>query len=616
MTHTATKPDNAKTATSKGGSKAINQLLTNSAAIPLFIPQTFINSLRDVGYNSTTSALCEHVDNAIQAGADEIRIYFNQTGKRGAHEIDTLVYDNGKGMAPSVLQICMSFGGSMSYNERSGIGRFGVGMKTSALSMSPVLDVYSWVEPEAVYSMSMDVNEIASMQKHSLSLPEPKFVTKIPDEISEIMSSKMVYPKSNQDLLASSKNRVADNFGKSGTIVYMPNCDRLSYKTSRSLVEHATSEMSRVYREFMNQDLKIFINNRLLKPSDPTYWMKGARHAEQEVLADCDEKYSKLVNSWEIQIPLNEDSKETAPVSVRLYKLPYESWKPLGKQKLKKIDLYDNHLLTIMRNEREVFAGVRSDIFKFHGEKLWSRVRIDFSGELDEAFGVAMNKQGIRPMAYVGKHIQREIESDLTRLKNDYTKWVAKDKADNPDPGKLSDAERRAQNAEGHQPKSFPNPKVETQAEIDEIDANIRGMAIKLKRAAETDEEAFLRIKNSKYIMDFIHDGYHPFYDIEAKLGKVILTINKAHPFYTDLYQPLSDLVAQAINKEEQEDEIDETSAEQQKNMLATLQMMFFSLGRTQTILQGSDPEGSKEKLFKQLHIEWSKALETQLQTK
>jgi hypothetical protein len=81
--------------------------------------------LRDVGYNSTTSALCEHVDNAIQWGASEIRVYFRQTGKPGAYKTDVLVLDNGIGMAPNIVRFATSFGGSMVYDNRSGIGRYG-----------------------------------------------------------------------------------------------------------------------------------------------------------------------------------------------------------------------------------------------------------------------------------------------------------------------------------------------------------------------------------------------------------------------------------------------------------------------------------------------------------
>lgn len=612
MTTTATKQSPA----SCDGSKTLKKILNESAAVPLFIPQTFINSLRDVGYNSTTSALCEHVDNALQANASEVRIYFNQTGKRGSYEIDTLVYDNGSGMEPDTLQLCMSFGGSMNYNNRHGIGRFGVGMKTSALSLTPTLEVYSWTEPKALYKMILDVCKISENTSLSMNLPEPEFISNVPDEISKILSAQMDYPKSKQVRLVNSNEQVSNNLGKSGTIIYMPKCDRLSYKTSRTLVDHATAEMSRVYREHIIGGVKIYINNRLLTAYDPTYWMKGSRHATSDALQKIDEKYSKLVNTWEIQIPLLEGSEETAPISVRLYKLPYETWGKLPKSELAKLNLYEHNLVSVMRNDREVFCGIRPGIFKFHGDRLWARVRIDFGGELDEAFGVAMNKQGIRPTAYVDKLIRQEISDDLSRIQTEFKKWRANKNQPKPDAGKKTEAERRAQDAEGHQTKQISNPKEDTPEEKAEIDANIRGLAVVLKRDGEKDEEAFNRIKDSKYITNFIHDEYHPFYNVEAKIGKVILTINKAHAFYDQLYRPLSAMVTEAIGRSEQESEGNENASNEQMSLLAALQMLLFSLGRTQTVLQSSDSDGSKAKLYKEMHIEWSKTLETQLLTK
>lgn len=47
--------------------------------------------------------------------------------------LDAAVYDNGRSVAPAVLKVAMAFGGSMS---------FCMGMKTAALSKSPVLGVY------------------------------------------------------------------------------------------------------------------------------------------------------------------------------------------------------------------------------------------------------------------------------------------------------------------------------------------------------------------------------------------------------------------------------------------------------------------------------------------
>jgi hypothetical protein len=144
----------------RGGRAVLTRILKESATVPLFLAQTFVQSLRDVGYNTTTSALEEHVDNAIESGATEIRIFFRQTGARGNFETNIMVYDNGRGMAPNVLKVATSFGGSLSYGNRSGIGRFGMGMKTAALSMSPVMELYSWQETRAVYNMILDTNAI------------------------------------------------------------------------------------------------------------------------------------------------------------------------------------------------------------------------------------------------------------------------------------------------------------------------------------------------------------------------------------------------------------------------------------------------------------------------
>src|SRR5438445_4673834 len=111
----------------RGGKAVMGRILKENATVPLFFGQTMIQSLRDVGYNHTTSALCEHVDNAIGAGATEIRLFFRQTGKSGDFRTDAAVYDNGRGMSPNVLKVSTAFGGSTTYNNREGIGRFGMG---------------------------------------------------------------------------------------------------------------------------------------------------------------------------------------------------------------------------------------------------------------------------------------------------------------------------------------------------------------------------------------------------------------------------------------------------------------------------------------------------------
>ena len=280
----------------KGGKAVLNRILREGNKVPLFLGQTFVNSLRDVGYNSTTSAVCEHVDNAIQAKATEIRVYFHQKGQRGDYELDVLVYDNGDGMAPHVLQVATSFGGSMYYENRMGIGRFGVGMKTAALSMGPAMELYSWQEPAAIYAMTLDVNEISSDRSNLIELPEPMLLDALPSQVARVLVKPLTYPKqqTEQHLLAHDEDNLLDYTGNSGTIVFISDCDRLTYKKAQTLAEHATKEMARIYRRQIGDGLSLFVNNRRIEAFDPTYWMQNARHAS---IPGLTETRSRLVNS-------------------------------------------------------------------------------------------------------------------------------------------------------------------------------------------------------------------------------------------------------------------------------------------------------------------------------
>lgn len=106
----------------KGARTVLSRISKEGANVPLFLGQTLVNALRDLGYNDTTSAICEHVDNAVQWNATEVRVHFHESGRRGsARRIDVLVYDHGVGMATNVLRAVTAFGGSMCYDNRSGL---------------------------------------------------------------------------------------------------------------------------------------------------------------------------------------------------------------------------------------------------------------------------------------------------------------------------------------------------------------------------------------------------------------------------------------------------------------------------------------------------------------
>lgn len=605
----------------RGGKAVLNRIIKDKATVPLFFGQTLIRSLRDMGYNSTTSALCEHVDNALQWGATVIRVYFHQSGKRGAYRTNILVLDNGTGMAPSTLRFAMSFGGSMVFDNRANIGRYGMGMKTAALSMCPVVDLYSWQEPGAYYNMTLDVEDIGRDKSNLVELPPPALMDLLPDDISDILTKPLSFPDRNdQVLLSTAVDGLQDQLGPSGTLVYLPGCDRLSFARARTLCEHAIKEMSRVYRRFLAQGIRLYVNNRLVEPFDPTYSMAAARHTR---IPELTVKGSRVVFSKVIHVKRSahdrptSDNVETAPVTVRLYALPIEDWGSLPlKVRKNNLRLYDDSTISVLRNDREVFAGTIPTIMKRHSDANWLRVQIDFPGELDEAFGVAANKQGIRAKDYVLQDISSALADEITALR-DRIKKHQREQTVGRHGSKPSAGEMRANEAERRQAKPLIDPVPTTPEEQRQLEENLRSLAVLLKREKETDEEAFERVKTSKHIIHYKHDNYWPFYHVDQRYGKIILTINTAHPFYEHLYEPLS-LAALTLDARgtEKTPTSEDSAAEPQtfrraKEALVALQLMLLSLARAQSSMALQDPD--RKHTFELFQKEWSDTYGTQL---
>ena len=573
----------------RGGRAVLNRILKESATVPLFFAQTLVQSLRDVGYNNTTSALCEHVDNAIEAGASVVRVYFRQTGRRGALETDVMVYDNGKGMPPNVLKVATSFGGSMSYGNRKGIGRFGMGMKTAALSISPVMELYSWQEKNAYYNMTLDTDAIGRDKSNLVPLPEPTFSSIFSEQIVEMFTRPVGFPKdaTEQQLLAPRGTDIYEQLGTHGTIVFMPECDRLTHATDRKLVESCVSEMARVYRRHIAKGLRIFVNNRLTQAVDPTYAMASARHTSIEGL---NVKTSRLVVPKTIQIPVSEGAKETAPIHLKVYALPIEDWSSLSrKERINNLRLFDGQVVSIMRNDREVHIGYLPGVIERHSEVNWLRLEIDFSGELDEAFGVAANKQGVRPKAYVTDLIDSIIGSDIAGVREEIRRVQAK-RAMERKGSKASPSEARATEADIFLPDKLDADLPLSPEEEKQMEANLHGLAVTLKRDGETDEDAYQRVLTSRFLITDRDDPYWPFYHVEHKFGRVILTINTAHPFFAQLYKPLRDLeIKEAVESESPSDQLVPTS----KGPIIALELLLLSMARAQSVLSRQNPDAS-----------------------
>src|SRR5437660_1644911 len=115
----------------------------------LVVIDHFIQATRDSGYKGTPSAIAELVDNAIQAGATRVVINIapNEAVADGSLHVE--VVDNGSGMDSATLQQALRFGGSTNFNDRHGLGRYGMGLPNSSFSQTRRVEVYTWRSPRS-----------------------------------------------------------------------------------------------------------------------------------------------------------------------------------------------------------------------------------------------------------------------------------------------------------------------------------------------------------------------------------------------------------------------------------------------------------------------------------
>jgi hypothetical protein len=163
----------------------------------------------------------------------------------------------------------------------------------------------------------------------------------------------------------------------------------------------------------------------------------------------------------------------------------------------------------------------------------------------------------------------------------------------------------KASESDPYQAKSLNSLSEEEQ---DQMEANLRGLAVSLKRNGETDEDAFQRINGSQYIIAFKHDPYWPFYDVANKFGRIILTINTAHAFFTNLYEPVSKLGMSAPSDEE--DELPQAVIDPHSPTVA-LDLLLLSLARTQSRLSQTNEDAHK--LIETMRREWSESYRVQM---
>lgn len=348
--------------------------MRRTKGVPLVDEQRFILSTRDAGYRSTSSAIAELVDNSVQAGATNIRVFVNQEGVGLERELQVAVLDNGCGMDVETLATALRFGGSSRFDDRSGPGRFGMGLPNSSVSQARRLEVYTWQKPGRVFFSYLDVEEIATGRVKGIPAPRTH---SLPDWIKSIKS-------------------------QSGTLVLWNQCDRLDYRKASTISSKLQATLGRKFRHFLWSGVKLSVNGDPVSPIDPLC-LQVNRSAALAV------PFGKVLE-YEVRLP--NDPSRTSVIEVRfseiqvakLHNLPVEDKRSLGISK--------GAGVSIVRAKREIDYG-----WYFMGDKRkenyddWWRCEVVFDPSLDEYFGVTNSKQQITPKEELLAILTPDLES-------------------------------------------------------------------------------------------------------------------------------------------------------------------------------------------------------------
>ena len=359
-----------------------------------FVEQdTALESMRASDFDCY-SAYGEVIDNSIQANATDIRLQFeerldrhNTTSKKIGR---VLFADNGHGMDVDLLHKCLKLGHSSRYNDRSGIGRFGVGMTLGAIHECRRIEVYSKISSGNWNYTYLDLDEIKDgTLKH---LPRP---------VQEKPSEEFV-----------------DFIDGSGTLVIWSKYDK-QFEKYENIISQSEFWIGRTFRKFIwgeakdYNSVKIQLNGKLVRAFDPLFVTKKLTGFEGETESEL---LPTQIIPWSVPLEAN-SNKQRSDIKIKISLLPDEYRRDVGQggdKFTKERFIHENEGISILRNDREVFYGHVPYTPKLGSSEADQNINrfigceISFDAELDLEFEVKNIKRGAKPV--------RELKEKIVEL--------------------------------------------------------------------------------------------------------------------------------------------------------------------------------------------------------
>lgn len=536
-----------------------------------------VKAMRDSGYRNAAYAIAELMDNSIQAGADRVELLcadseepLQERTRRRIKEIAVL--DNGSGMDAEKLRKALQFGNGTHLDDRSGMGRFGMGLPSSSISQCRRVDVWSWQNgaDDALHSY-LDLDSIE--KGDLLEVPDPA-------------------PKS----IPSRWRKTGKTFHKSGTLVVWSLIDRSMWRTSAALIENSEFLIGRIYRHFLNDgsvvirlasflasDPSTSFVDKFALPNDPLYLMAPTDTPAPFGTKPMFESYGE---NWEVPITIRFKGEDQV-VTLRFSHATREARpddrsgaRPHGVHARKNIGV------SVIRSGREITLDEGWAI-QYDPTERWWGVEVDYPPALDELFGLINNKQEVTNFSKMasldiesllkGKtvgelkeewalegdpkgpllEIAHRINSTLSQIRK-----LLKASARGSRAGRRrydlgaeakATAATRDRQAEGQKGQSDEGESLPSEEREHQLEKELEEKGVTPEKAKEL--AATTVSEGLKYVFATADLETQAFFSVKPTAGTIFITLNGSHPAYEHLVGVLED-AGEANSLEELKDRL------------------------------------------------------------
>ena len=536
-------------------------------------PELAVRAMRDSGYRNTAYALAELIDNSVQANATGVDVicleeytHINERRRRRMSAIGVL--DNGGGMSPDVLRLALQFGNGTHLADRSGIGRFGMGLPNSSISQCRRVEVWTWQSgPDNAFYTFLDVDAIESGTLSRVPVP---VVKALPEEW----------------------RRRSGCVHTTGTLVVWTHFDahRLTWRGALATLRHTEGLVGRMYRKFVDEG-RVAIRlvalegdestyNEYVRVNDPLYLMSNSSTPapfDKEPMfqrwGDEDEVFTIDYGGalHEVVVRMSWAREETLPEEGS-----DRGARDYGKHAAKNLGV------SIVRAGRELDLDSGWTNSYSPTERWWG-VEVEFPPGLDEVFGVTNNKQSATVFSEMAQfdelgeanpgesrsefreriqsegdpralllpivtHVRKQIVEVRKRLEKQTKGRRTKNDPYKPTVEDLATLKFRQRNREGHSTEH--DSKEFSEADRDSFEDDLIEDKQYSDKTARDIAEAVLTRRRKVVFLTKAMDGYS-FFNVEHKQGGVTaIVFNTNHPFYVQLLESLEPKIGEETDSE------------------------------------------------------------------